>query len=179
MLTEAAATAPDLLQAIVMWATILTPIILAAALFYAYRQWHSTQNARMADIILDITARWDSPEMETSRNKVCTSLNLKQDIENASQANSMELFDLIRVANFFDSLGSLTAEGYLDCKLCYNLFGAAEESYYKRYRPIIEDSQHSKKFKYFAELHIVLAKQALKNIAQGSKKESPAQDCKA
>jgi hypothetical protein len=162
-----------------MWANIITAIILGTALFYAYRQWRSTQNARMADIILDITARWDSEEMERSRNTVCKSTNLKQEIENASQENSIDLYDLIRVGNFFDSLGALTAEGYLDCKLCYQLFGAAEERYYQRYKPLIDDTQHGNKFKYFTKLHLVFAKQYLQNTERDPNKQSPVQDCKA
>ena len=148
------------LQQVAYWATIITPILLIAAVIFAFTQWKTAQNARMAQIILSITEKWDSQHMEESRILVSKSGNeLKRKIEEADSSNSPDISVLVRVANFFDSLGAMVAEGFLSCKMGYRLFGRAEEHYYQLYRPILEDNRYSEYFKYFAELHKLFQKE--------------------
>lgn len=146
-------------------AAIATPIVILLGFIFAYKQWASYRNARMAQIILSITERWDSPTMEQSRSKVNTSgSNLKSDIEQADRTNSMDLYPLIMVANFFDALGLMVDEGFLDHKMCYKLFGRAEEHYYGMYREILEDQKYLDYFKYFIKLHQIFRKEAASRL---------------
>ena len=138
-------------------------MVIVAGFIFAYRQWASYRNARMAQIILSITERWDSPEMEQSRCKINQSgTNLKQDIEAADEKNSEDLCRLVMVANFFDAVGLMVMEGFLDSRICYNLFGRAEEHYYEAYRSILEDTKYKDYFRYVGELHEAFKSEAAK-----------------
>lgn len=143
------------LQITALWATIVTTIIFLAAVIFAWTQWKSSQNARMAQIILCITERWESLHMEESRQKISEigGDKLKQSILDEENKNSLEYFQLTHVANFFDSLGCLVSEGFINCKLCYKLFGKAEENYFGLYKAVLEEQRYKDALKYFQELH--------------------------
>lgn len=142
------------------WGMIITPILLIAAICFAYTQWKTAQNTRMAQIVLAITERWDSPDMVESRLKVNEyGKELKNKIEEADKANSLELYTLVRIANFFDALGVLVKEGLLDCKMGYKIYGRAEEHYYQFYRPILDNSQYTSYLKGYVELHKLFQKE--------------------
>jgi len=139
---------------------IVTPLLLVGAIAFAYTQWRSAQNARMAQILLSITERWDSPDMEASRCKGAECGNqLTAKIEEADTENSSDLGALVMVANFFDTIGVMIVEGLLDCKMGYKLFGRAAEYYYQLYRPLLEDARYEDYFKYFIDLHRLFAKE--------------------
>jgi hypothetical protein len=142
------------LQTVADWAMIATPILLIAAIIFAYTQWRSGQNARMAQIMLTITERWDSKDMEDSRCRVNKAgKNLKEEIKKADTESLPELWSLVRVGNFFDSLGVMVVEGLLSCKIGYKLFGSAEEYYYELYKPVLQQEKYADYLKYFSELH--------------------------
>lgn len=135
-------------------AVIITPILIAAGFFLAYRQWEATRATRMAQLILEVAAKWDSRELKESRQKVKKNAErLKQAIEEAHANNSEDLFDLVEVGNFFDTLGVLVTEGYLTRRIAYDIFGQPEGSYYKMYKPILEDAKYKNSYKYFIQLH--------------------------
>lgn len=84
-------------------AVIITPILIGAGFFLAYRQWEAMRATRMAQLILELAAKWDSRELKESRQKVKKNAErLKQAIEEAHANNSEDLFDLVEVGNFFD-----------------------------------------------------------------------------
>ncbi len=142
---------------------ILTPIIIGVGFFFAYRQWVASRNARMAAIILSITERWDSPDMIISRARVSKSgNNLRAEMERADADSSQDFQELAKVANFFDTLGLLVMEGFIDCPMGYTLFGRAEEHYYELYRPIIETPHYTESIKYFKQLHEAFKAEAAK-----------------
>ena len=156
---------------IVNIAWIITPIVIGLGFFFAYRQLVATRNARMAEIILSITQQWDSPQMELSRRMVdqC-GRHLRERIEEEEgKPDSEDLRTLVRVANFFDSLGLLIMEGFLSCSMTYKLFGRAEEHFYNAYRSILEEPRYKEYFKYFVELHQAFTKEE----ARLSKKKPP------
>lgn len=135
-------------------AIIVTPLLIIVGFIFAYRQWNAARAARMAEVILQIAVQWDSKELKKSRNKVKSNAErIKQAIEEAHANNSEELFDLVHVGNFFDTVGVLVTEGFLTRRIAYDLLGVPGESYFKIYKSIIEDSHYKDNFKYFIKLH--------------------------
>ena len=134
---------------------IVTPLLLGAGIYLTITQWKSSQNTRMAQIMLSITERWDSKQMEESRHAIFKydPEALRKAINEADKDNSEDLYKLIRVANFFDTVGLMVVEGLLKCETTYRLFGEAEANTYKYYAPILQDSNQGKFFKYFNALH--------------------------
>lgn len=142
-------------------AIIITPILIGVGFLFAYkqwrvayRQWEATRATRMAQLILELVAQWDGRELKESRHKVKENAErLKQAIEEAHANNSKDLFDLVQVGNFFDTLGVLVTEGFLTRRIAYDILGQPEESYYKIYKPILEDPEYKNNYKYFIQLH--------------------------
>jgi hypothetical protein len=104
---------------------------------------------------------WDSPEMAEARRKVNESgSKLKQDYEVADKNYQIEAYgSLIRVINFFDMLGVLVANGYLDLDLAYDMYGKAEKTYHRLYEPLISAREYEGYVPYFMELHNLLIKE--------------------
>ena len=151
-------------------AIIITPILIGIGFAFAYKQWEATRAARMAQLILEIAARWDSKELKESRQKVSENAErLKQAIEEANANNSEDLYDLVEVGNFFDTVGVLIMEGFLSCRIAYDLLGEPEGNYYKVYKPILEDPKYKNNYKYFVQLH-----EAFRNEEAGRSKVPPA-----
>lgn len=142
-------------------ALIATPIVIAVGFYFAYGQWAATRKARMAEVVIRITDRWDSLLMAESRREVNLSgPNLKADYENADKSNDKKVFgSLTRTANFFDTLGVLVTEGFLECKIAYDLFGKAEKTYYRLYDPLINNPQYKDYTPYFCSLHDLFIKE--------------------
>lgn len=142
-------------------ALIATPVIIVVGFIFAYRQLKASLNTRLAGFILSMSVHWDGRLMEESRRKVDESgQDLKVRIEEAvNNHNDEELHKLVRVANFFDSLGALVTEGLIDCRVAYKLFGRTEDHYYNCYRPILENTNYKDYFKYFNELDQAFTKE--------------------
>jgi len=134
-------------------AMIITPILIGGGFYFAYREWQAMRATRMAQVILNLSSQWDGEELKESRQKVKRNANrLKQAIEEAQKNNSEDMFDLVQVGNFFDTLGVLVTEGFLTCRIAYDLFGAPEASYYNMYKPILDDPKYKDNYKYFIQL---------------------------
>ena len=148
---------------------IATPVVIFIGFLFAYKQWRATRNARMAGIVMSITAQWDSPGMKESRRAVnALNYKLKEEIYEADRKNLPELYTLLEVANFFDALGLLIVEGLLSRRLGYRLFGRAEERYYELYRPVIEQGEFSGYLKCFPKLHDAFKREAAKRPPRGA-----------
>ena len=133
---------------------ILTPIIIAVGFYFAHRQLKSTRNARMSEIVMAITARWNSAELEESRGRINRlGSDLAKTLEEANASNSDDLYSLVRVANFYDALGLLVMEGSLARSMAYDLFGRAEEHYYSLYKPVLENPKFKGFLDCFQQLH--------------------------
>ena len=142
-------------------AIILTPIVIGLGFFFAHRQLLSGQNARMAGIILSVTERWDSPAISESRMRINKLGNdLTRTIKEADDTASEELAVLVRVANFYDALGLLVMEGFLNRSMAYDYFGVSEEYYYGLYSDTINDPKFSSYLECFKRLHETFKKEA-------------------
>ena len=157
-------TIPCWLEILAYIGMIVTPLLLGGAIWLAVYQWKSGRNTRIAQIMLSITERWDSKEMEESRYTIFQHKpkELRNAINEADENNSQELYKLIRVANFFDTVGLMVVEGLLHCETTYRLFGEAEANAYKYYAPILSDPKQAKFFRYFNELHKEFQDEAIK-----------------
>jgi len=160
-----------MLDIVVNAAVIATPIAIALGFYFAYGQWQATRKARMAQVVISLMSVWDSPEMAESRRKVNESgSNLRKDYESADKANQIEAYgSFIRVVNFFDGLGVLVAEGFLEIAIAYDLLGKAEKTYYRLYEPIFTTREYEGYVPYFAKLHELF----IKEEARRSKVKQP------
>lgn len=140
-------------------ALIATPIVIAIGFWFARKQLMCNKNANMSEIILDISARWQSAEMERSRRVIRENKErLGETIVTAYESDTQEqYYDLVRVADFFDALGLMVVEGFLDRKIAYSMFGEVEKVYFDWYRPIFEAPKphFGVYLKYFKSLHDV------------------------
>lgn len=133
---------------------ILTPVVVGLGFYFARRQLASAKNARMSEIVMAITARWNGPELEEGRHRINKlGSGLAVAIQEADASNSDDFYPLVRVANFFDALGLLVMEGFLSRQMAYDLFGAAEEHYYGLYKPVLEDVRLRESLECFQKLH--------------------------
>lgn len=142
-------------------ALIATPIVIAIGFYFAYKQWASIRKARMADIVISLTNTWDSTLMAESRHAVNLSgESLKKHYQKAIENNEEEAFgSLTRVGDFFDALGVLVAEGLLECKIAYDLFGEVEKYYHNIYKSVIADTDYKDYVPYFSRLHQLFTKE--------------------
>lgn len=148
-------------------AVIITPIVVGAGFYFAYRHWKADErqsevlsNARMSQIILQLTERWESPEIRKSRQKVNENAKrLKQEIEEADANDREDLYDLVAVGNYFDSVGVLVMEGCLSCTIAYDLFSESVQHYHNVYKPLLQDAEHAGKFRYFIQLQEAFIKE--------------------
>ena len=142
-------------------ALIVTPIVIAIGFRIAHEQWASIRKARMADIVISLTNTWDSTLLAESRQAVSLSgESLKKDYQKVDESNEEAAFgSLTRVGDFFDALGVLVAEGLLECKIAYDLFGEAEKYYHNIYKSVIADTNYKDYVPYFSRLHELFIKE--------------------
>lgn len=136
-------------------ATIVTPIVLAGGFYFAWRQFDAIRKARMARLVLSLYEVWDSPRLEEARqklNEIARPEEIKNKIIEATENNSAELYPLIRVGNFYDTVGSLISESYLDKDIAYELMATAFDRYNHLYSAILRDPNFKDYFKCFQEL---------------------------
>jgi hypothetical protein len=142
-------------------AAITTPIIIALGFYFAYRQLQATRNTRIAQLVVMLMEFWNSPEVSEARRKIneCGK-KLKQTYEAADKADQIEAYgSLIRVANFFDGLGVLVVEGYVNLDVAYDMYGKAEKTYCSLYEPLITAREYEGYLPYFIKLHDLFVKE--------------------
>ena len=142
-------------------ATIITPIVLGFGFYFGWKQIVALKKARMAQIILMLNERWDSEYLEKSRqklNETGSASNIKDAIIKAEKENSNDLYLLIRVGNFYDTVGGLVHEGYLDKNIAYELMGKGCEFYKNKYSQILTDPDRKVFFKCFIDLDEIFTK---------------------
>ncbi len=150
-----------MLDIIANYAVIATPIVIGVGFYFAYRQWQAARNARIAQVIVSLMSQWDSPKMAESRRKVNESgPNLESDYKKADKANAIEAYSsFTEVSNFFDGLGALVAEGYLDVAIAFDVWGKAEKTYYGLYEPMLKNKNYEEYVLCFQKLHDLFVKE--------------------
>jgi len=151
-------------------AEIATPIVIAIGFFFAYRHWKTLQAARMAQIILSISERWDSEEIMRGRRLTYDyERNLTAKLKELGDANSHEWYELTSVPNFFDTLGSIVMEGLLSRSMAYKLFGETALNYFRLYQPSMQEPGQELYWQYFISLITVLNEEKPKHAPPATK----------
>jgi hypothetical protein len=154
-------------------ASIITPVIILLGIWYARIQIVSNRNTRRGQILIQLWDNWDSIRMQNSRQMInIAGTQLKQKIETADSNNSDDLYQYVMVANFFDCLGGLVREGCFCCKIAYDNYGRAEEHYFEKYRPILENEQYKDYLKNFRELHDLFVNEKAKRSKSKAKSDT-------
>lgn len=121
------------------YASFAIGIIAAAGIYF---QLYRTRKIRQTQLIADLTMRWDSELLAKSRERVLKLGNeLGNAIRVADQANSEDLFVIMRIPNFFDSLAAMVEHGDLPEKLVLDLFGFPLGTYWKLYKDALTVDQ--------------------------------------
>lgn len=136
-------------------AMILTPIVIGIGFYFAWVQWSSMRKARMAQLVMSIFQQWSSAQMINARQAVNLSgSSLKNAFESAEKTNDIKFFsEYSLVVNFFDTLGVLVCEGYLECRVAFDMFGKTEKHYYNLYEDTIKATEFKGYVPYFLKLH--------------------------
>lgn len=127
----------------------------------AQEQIEALRKTRTAEIILKLIEQWDSKDLQNSRQKLSslgTKEEVKKKIVEERDGKSEDLYPLIMVSNFFDTLGVMVLNGYLEQQIAYDLFGIAFNTYANLYESVLEDLTYKKYLIYFLKLRDVFKK---------------------
>ena len=133
-----AITWPGLVTAI---ATALTFFILLAAVIIAKRQIKCTEREREAELLTDLSRRWNEKELTESRKAARNYKNgvdLREALQKLRENNDQEYYDLVRLPDFFEALGVLVNSDCLSKQLTKDLFGTPIKHFYHLYGPAIQ-----------------------------------------
>jgi len=132
----------------VTWTDIVTAIaaaftfgVLLFAAFYARHQLHSMERTREAQLLEDLSRRWDEELLRESRQAVeeyKDGTKLKQALKELKDNNDKQYYVLLRLPDFFEELGLLVNYECLSPQLTKDMFGTAIEYHYTRYKPTIK-----------------------------------------
>ena len=138
-------TCMDIVTAI---AAALTAGVLIFAAIYARRQLHSMERAREAQLLVDLSRRWDEEPLVQSRRAVETykdTSELWQALKNLKKKNHEQYYVLLKVANFYEDLALLINEKCLTAELVKNMLGDAIKHYYELYEVTIKEMREKYK----------------------------------
>lgn len=98
----------------------------------------SEEKSRHSELLMTITQQWETDALVRARQAIAEHEgDLAEKIEEFLENKNERYFDLIRVGNFFESIGLLVKQGYLSLTDATLLFGTVVKAYYKIYRPYI------------------------------------------
>lgn len=103
------------------------------------------KDIRNSEMFMRAFEMWESPILISSREAIMKASEggdanrLHEKIKEYETTDREKYLELIRVGDFFESLGCLEQDGLLDFELLYNYFGAAFCNYYDLYKPWIDE----------------------------------------
>lgn len=115
------------------WASLAIGVVIAIA---GIIQLWGMRKARRSELIATLGQMWDSKLLMETRqlaNELGDANKLKETINQGNKANSEEFFVLMRIPNFFDSVGAMVEHGDLPKKLAKELFGKPAGRYWDLY----------------------------------------------
>lgn len=143
---DAISALADAISALAAWVAV------AAAFFAVWRQNRLTKRALSAQVFSQLTARWDSDIMRARRKRLAEGLRTKAlaDIPPATVED---------VVDFFEELGTILRNGYLDIEPIWQSFSTAARFYWascgKAYvvslRTAYSDSTYYSEFEYLVD----------------------------
>jgi len=124
-------------------ASLTVAILLVAAVFALY-QLHSMESARKAQLLTDLSRRWDEEPLLESRRALKTykdkdGRELWRALKYLEKKNHEQYYVLLIVANFYEDLAVLIKEKCLGLELVKNILGGAIRHYYDLYEVSIRE----------------------------------------
>lgn len=155
----------------VIWDTLeefLVPIILSAGVILAWWELRHFKKSRQQEFILNMSCMWDSEPFVESKRLIREIASSNKDLREAllgyRKNSKIEYYVLMRVPNYFEDLGFLVKEGYLDVRVADSLFGRAIIMHYRYFRNYIQSErdptnpESCEYFKNFEELYKIIVK---------------------
>jgi len=150
----------------VTWTDIVTAIaavlafgVLIFAALYARHQLHSMEKTREAQLLADLSRRWDEELLTESRQAVGKYKNgseLSQSLEELRNRSDEQYYVILRLPDFFEDLGLLVNKKCLSLQLAKDMFGTAVKYHYNLYKDTIENMRKIYKdqtiYKFFEDL---------------------------
>lgn len=106
-------------------AALASLALLLLAAIYARRQLNEARRSRHAQLLMDLSRRWDEDELNASRQKAVahqTPAGLLQAVQTLEHDNSLDFYVLLRVPNFFEDVAALEREAALSVELIRTQF---------------------------------------------------------
>jgi hypothetical protein len=122
-------------------AAALTVLILLVAAFYARNQIKCVERTREAQLLADLSRRWNEEQLTDARKTVRNYKDadkLKDAVQKLGDKNDKEVYILVRLPDFFEALGVLVNTSCLSKQLTRDLFGTAIGYYHELYGPSIQ-----------------------------------------
>jgi len=155
----------------VIWDTLkefLVPIIISAGVIIAWWELRHYKRSRQQEFILNMSCMWDSEPFVESKRLIREIASSNKDLREAllgyRKNSKIEYYVLMRVPNYFEDLGFLVKEGYLDAHVADSLFGRAIIMHYRYFRNHIQSErdptnpESCEYFKNFEELYKIINK---------------------
>jgi hypothetical protein len=137
----------------------VTVLILLAAAFYARNQIKCNERTRQAQLLADLSRRWDEDRLTEARKAAFSYKSadeLKDAVQKLGKKNDKNFHILVRLPDFFEALGILVNSSCLDKQLTQDLFGTAIGYYHEFYGPTIrylrEINEDEDVYKWFDDL---------------------------
>lgn len=133
-------------------AGILTSLVLLAALIFAYRQLRGMAKDRHAQILLALSAQWNSDTMQKARKASvkkfqeaqklefeCPEAKLAEMMKESMEKEPEVVIEVMKVADFFEDLGLLVNKKMLHPpELALEVFAGSIIIYWERYEKYID-----------------------------------------
>lgn len=120
-------------------ASVATAAVLAGGAALTIRQLSHAVRERHSALILRLSERWDSQDMEQSRQAIATlhSQNIRVgdklwELESQGGGRG-EYYDLLRVGSFFEDLGMAVTKDWISAREAEERFGPAITNYWPLY----------------------------------------------
>lgn len=105
--------------------------------------------------------------MEESRQKLTECGDgLLRCIDDAYENKKKDIYPLIRVGNFFDALGAIVVENFLEPRVAFDVFGEAAQFYYGIYKNTLEDPKYKDFYRYFRKLNEIFDQERARRSKQ-------------
>ncbi len=129
----------------VTWVDFATFVVIFFAAVFAGFQVISQRKAREAQLMTDLSARWDSAALTRARRLVSAPPSnpaaiLARMTELEAQ-DSAAFFALLRLPNFFEDLAILVEEGSISLRVVKKSLAGAIRTYFQLYKLFVESEQ--------------------------------------
>jgi len=122
-------------------AAIATPVLVLVGLIFAIQQLRAAHDARMVGIVLTLLQRWESVDMQRSKNAVRAYYGPQPLMEGVKAMDDLEqdVGELLSPLRFLNWLGVLVRRKFLSVAVAYDVFGNDERFFHAMYFDVMEN----------------------------------------